>query len=255
MQIRPDCTIAQRGAVSPKVDPLWKRSLWIAACAPIVAVLLVLMIVVFINLAYPNDTGAGYILLFALVVLVPVTLSCMLVFGVRGIVGYAHSRHVPDESGRPFDRAAPLELADPVTAGIGRRSAAALIDWFALSLLAGLFGQMVETTWQRFRAVSRNLEGQAFDIAYAVAFVVFPWLYFTLLEASRIQGTPGKWILRIAVTDLDGTRVSFLRANLRYWAKLLSVFSFLTGFFICAVTRRRQALHDMLARCLVVRMR
>ncbi len=255
MQKLPDRPISPPSSASPKGDQLWQRSLWIAACAPIVAVLIALLVVVLINLAYPHDPGAGYILLFTLTVLVPVTISSMLVFGVQGLVGYARGRHRPDEPRRRADGDSSHGVAEPIAAGFWRRSAAAMIDWFSLNLLAVMVGYMVETTWQFRYQVTRHQEGHVFDIAYAAACITLPWLYFTLLEASRLQGTPGKLILRIAVTDLDLSRVSFARANVRYWAKLLSVLSLLTGFFICAVTRRRQALHDMLARCLVVRKR
>jgi len=77
-------------------------------------------------------------------------------------------------------------------------------------------------------------------------------IYFALMECSRFQGTVGKRIVGIKVTDLDGHRISLGRAILRYLARLLSMGSFYVGFLIAAFTERKQALHDIITKCLVV---
>jgi uncharacterized RDD family membrane protein YckC len=59
----------------------------------------------------------------------------------------------------------------------------------------------------------------------------------------------------IIITDTKGRRVSFARATARYSAKLLSYYSFLIGFFLVFFTRRRQTLHDLVARTVVLRRR
>lgn len=78
-----------------------------------------------------------------------------------------------------------------------------------------------------------------------------PWLYFAYLESSKNQATMGKMALRIAVTDLDGNRITFARATLRCFAKIVSVLTFFVGFIIIAFTRYKQGLHDMIAGCLM----
>jgi len=244
---------SRQGTPRQTIATSWKRALLISVCAPIVSIIILLMLVGVINLAYPNDPGAGYILLFALIVLVPITIFCILVFGVIGCVGYARSRHLPNEPVPLIDAESIREGAEPAAAGFWRRSAAAIIDWFSLSLASVMIGYIVEALWLLAYSVPHDRQENVFDNAYAATVVALPWLYFTVFESARMQGTFGKIIFGISVTDLDGKRVSFARANARYWAKLLSVIPFLTGYFICAVTRRHQALHDMLARCLVVR--
>jgi uncharacterized RDD family membrane protein YckC len=82
--------------------------------------------------------------------------------------------------------------------------------------------------------------------------LVLAWLYFTLAEALW-QGTVGKLLLGIKVTGEDGRRISWWRANARYWAKLLSFLILGVGFLMAAFTDRKQALHDIVARTLVVR--
>jgi len=83
--------------------------------------------------------------------------------------------------------------------------------------------------------------------------VVFNWLYFTLLESSHQRGTFGKRIMELAVTDLNGDRISFCRANGRYWGKTISVITIFIGFIMAGMTKKKQALHDKMARCLVVK--
>ena len=84
------------------------------------------------------------------------------------------------------------------------------------------------------------------------AFVVV-WLYFAFLESSADQGTLGKRLLGLKVTDYEGRRISFGRATGRFWAKLLSGIPFEIGYIMAAFTDRKRALHDMIAKTLVVR--
>lgn len=76
---------------------------------------------------------------------------------------------------------------------------------------------------------------------------------FAAFEASPWQGTPGKKILRLRVTDLDGDRLTFLRAAGRNAGKIVSGIILLIGYIMAAFTERKQALHDIMAGCLVVR--
>ncbi|MEP7105823.1 MAG: RDD family protein, partial [Chloroflexota bacterium] len=84
--------------------------------------------------------------------------------------------------------------------------------------------------------------------------VILAWLYFTLAE-TLWQGTVGKLLVGIKVTDEGGGPISWWRANARYWAKILSMLMLGVGFLMVAFTDRRQGLHDILARTLVVRRR
>jgi uncharacterized RDD family membrane protein YckC len=82
---------------------------------------------------------------------------------------------------------------------------------------------------------------------------LLPLVYFGLFEASRLQGSPGKLLLGLAVTDLDGRRLTPSRAAWRQCLKLLEVASSMITFLIAAFTPRGQALHDLFAGTLVVR--
>jgi uncharacterized RDD family membrane protein YckC len=80
------------------------------------------------------------------------------------------------------------------------------------------------------------------------------WLYFALLESSHWQATAGKKALGLKVTDYAGARNSFARASGRHFAKIISgMIPLGIGYIIAGFTEKKQAIHDMLASCLVVR--
>jgi uncharacterized RDD family membrane protein YckC len=78
------------------------------------------------------------------------------------------------------------------------------------------------------------------------------WLYNALLESSSWQGTVGKKLLGLRVTDLDGQRIGFGRATGRYFGKILSGIICFVGFVMVAFTEKQQGLHDMMAGTLVL---
>jgi uncharacterized RDD family membrane protein YckC len=81
------------------------------------------------------------------------------------------------------------------------------------------------------------------------------WLYFALMEASQFQGTLGKMALGLVVTDMGGQRISFGRATGRYFGKYISSLTICIGYIMAGFTQQKQALHDMMANCLVLRKR
>jgi uncharacterized RDD family membrane protein YckC len=84
--------------------------------------------------------------------------------------------------------------------------------------------------------------------------LVLNWLYYALMESSPWQGTLGKRALSIGVTDLNGHRLSFGRASGRFFGKLLSGMTFALGYLMAGFTEKKQALHDIISGCLVVKM-
>jgi uncharacterized RDD family membrane protein YckC len=92
-------------------------------------------------------------------------------------------------------------------------------------------------------------------IAFQLLLQLICWLYFAAFESSRWQATPGKRILGLYVTDLNGKRISFARATGRYVGKALEQLTLFTGFLMAGFTARKQALHDIVARCLVLKKR
>ena len=80
------------------------------------------------------------------------------------------------------------------------------------------------------------------------------WLYHALMESSEWQATVGKKALGLVVTDLAGRRVSFWRATGRHFARIVTnmVPAFI-GYIMAGFTQQKQALHDMIAGCLILR--
>jgi uncharacterized RDD family membrane protein YckC len=79
------------------------------------------------------------------------------------------------------------------------------------------------------------------------------WLYYACMESSRFQATPGKFTLGLRVTDASGGRIGFGRATGRHFAKIISAMALYIGFAMAGFTARKQAMHDIIAGCLVVR--
>ena len=83
--------------------------------------------------------------------------------------------------------------------------------------------------------------------------LVAMWLYFALMESSAKQAALGKMMIGVIVTYMDGNRLSFDRATGHYFGKIMSSIILMIGYLIAAFTQRKQAFHDIMAGCLVVR--
>jgi uncharacterized RDD family membrane protein YckC len=148
-------------------------------------------------------------------------------------------------------------------ASIWRRWAAAVVDGAILRLGAGVLGLAVGFLMALIESeesdMRRGVGPQPEDIileyvlwSIALSFAV-GWLYCAGFESSTRRATPGKSLLGIYVADAEGKRVSFARASVRYFCKALSAATVFVGYLMAGFTRRRQALHDLLAGTLVLR--
>lgn len=126
-------------------------------------------------------------------------------------------------------------------ASFGSRFLAVLLDAIILSIVNIIVGFVIGAV------VGANSEGPRSGAAIIIA-----WLYYAYQESSPKQATIGKQAMNIAVTDLNGQRISFARATGRYFGKILSSFILCIGYIMAAFTEKKQALHDMLASTLVV---
>jgi uncharacterized RDD family membrane protein YckC len=80
------------------------------------------------------------------------------------------------------------------------------------------------------------------------------WLYYALSESSSWQGTLGKKMLNLTVTDMAGQPISFARASGRYFSRFITnLIPFAIGYILAGFTEKKQAIHDMIASCLVLR--
>lgn len=91
-------------------------------------------------------------------------------------------------------------------------------------------------------------------LVFAGLALIVRWLYFAYLESGEKQATWGKQALGIYVTDLTGHSISFGRASGRFFGKIVTnMIPLAIGYIMAGFTERKQALHDMIAGCLVLR--
>jgi uncharacterized RDD family membrane protein YckC len=148
-----------------------------------------------------------------------------------------------------------MPQAHPTYAGFWLRAVAYLIDTIIVSVALALVGSFYPSAFVIFpdaHETSRAALPQLTPLAILLAIPIV-WLYYALFEASSWQATPGKRVLRLYVTDLHGRPITFARATIRHFAKIISSLTFLVGYFLAGFTEKKQALHDVLARCLVLR--
>jgi len=126
-------------------------------------------------------------------------------------------------------------------AGFWARVAALIVD----NAIVTLFGLAL--------VVGASFAGDAAVLVAMVVCFLVALLYWPLLECSARQATFGKQLLGIQVTDMEGGRLSFVRSLLRNLAKIASSIPLGIGFLLAGFTARKQALHDMIVSCLVVR--
>jgi len=144
--------------------------------------------------------------------------------------------------------------------GFWRRFLAYIIDSIIVNIATSLVGGLLGAG---AGAGIAGLSGGDFDEAAMLALfsvstliaLVGTWLYFALMESSKLQATVGKLALGMVVTDLNGERISFLRATGRYFAKIVSAMILLIGYMMVGFTQRKQGLHDMMASTLVYKTR
>lgn len=154
--------------------------------------------------------------------------------------GWPHSTHAPT-----------------VYAGFWLRLAAYAIDNLLLGFVLGnlllrpLMGRQggipADDPWFLFTNTSPQVT------AILLLFLMGNWIYFSVSESSPWRATVGKKVLGLEVVDLAGRRLSFARASARFFAKILSSMTLLIGFLMAGFTEKKQALHDLIAGCLVTR--
>ncbi|HKV26372.1 MAG TPA: RDD family protein [Candidatus Acidoferrum sp.] len=96
--------------------------------------------------------------------------------------------------------------------------------------------------------------GLGFIFGFFGIILLVSWLYYALSESSSWQATLGKKMLNLKVTDLNGQPISFARASGRYFSKIITgMIPLFIGYIMAGFTEKRQAIHDMIASCLVLR--
>jgi uncharacterized RDD family membrane protein YckC len=133
--------------------------------------------------------------------------------------------------------------------GLVTRIIAFAVDAAIIDAVAILVGVVCALALSLF-----NLPNDVEKVAVAaggVAAVVWSVAYFAFFWSTTGQ-TPGNRALSIEVRGVDGERLKLRRAVLRVLVLPLSVIPFGAGLWLILVDRRRRALHDRIARTVVV---
>jgi uncharacterized RDD family membrane protein YckC len=159
------------------------------------------------------------------------------------------------------------QLGSRAYAGFWLRFVAAAIDGLLFIFVMVVIGAIVVgfigigPYRDEFEEMARNQPNPAFPVVVVLTAVtlmlsgiVINWLYHAGMESAECQATLGKMALALVVTDTDGQRISFARASGRYFAKIITgAVPLWIGWIMAGFTEKKQALHDMIASCLVLR--
>jgi len=149
---------------------------------------------------------------------------------LRELFGFAVYHHVPQ-----------------YFAGFDQRWLASALDWFMVSLVFILLA-VIGLLFNADKATQ-------FTIALSLLGIipVANFIYHIVMECSPKQGTYGKQILKIKVTDMLGERIGLGRSILRNLAKILSILTLFIGYLMSFFNSKQQCMHDMVAGTLVVK--
>lgn len=136
-----------------------------------------------------------------------------------------------------------LDVRKGEDAGFFLRLGAYLIDGILLGIINFVIGMVVGMILPESIA---GYVGMGIGLLIGLA-------YFAYMESSEKQATFGKQVLNIKVTDMEGGRISTGNAVVRYLSKILSGIILGIGFLMVLFTERKQGLHDIIAKTLVVK--
>ncbi len=128
-------------------------------------------------------------------------------------------------------------------AGFWKRVGAWVIDAIIVTIVQSIVSVII---------MGGQSGGAGATVAANVVGFMIGLVYGAGMESSSKQATLGKMALGIVVTDMNGGRITFMRATGRYLAKIISALILLIGYLMVAFTRRKQGLHDLMAGTLVV---
>jgi uncharacterized RDD family membrane protein YckC len=123
-----------------------------------------------------------------------------------------------------------LDLPISYYSSLSRRVGACVLDWMILFIPTLVFHGFIPV-----------LGG-----------VIAAFLYYPVFESSALQATPGKKLMGIQVGDSRGARISFRMATVRWIVACASATLMFFGHLLAVFTRRKQALHDLVAETVVV---
>jgi uncharacterized RDD family membrane protein YckC len=139
------------------------------------------------------------------------------------------------------------QTAPQYFASFDQRLLASVIDFFFIILA------YIAVMLLCFIVVTEKTERIMLFATFAPLVLVAKYLYGSFAEASAKQGTIGKRLLNIKVTDMKGNRISLGLSFLRNTAKILSVIPLFFGYLYSFLNKKQQCWHDITANTLVIK--
>jgi uncharacterized RDD family membrane protein YckC len=143
-----------------------------------------------------------------------------------------------------FEQTAPQYFAS-----FDQRLLASVIDYFILTMCY-IFLVLVS-----FIFIEDKTARISMGILLLPLIPVFKFIYGSIAEASASQGTIGKRLLNIKVTDMGGRRIDLSVSFTRSGAKIISVLPLFFGYLYSFLNKKQQCWHDIAANTLVVKER
>lgn len=139
--------------------------------------------------------------------------------------------------------------------GFLRRLGANIIDGIIVNICVGLISFFIKQIYMYYQLYGVSYPNDSISNIFVLWYFIGYWIialpYEVFFLASSFQATPGKLFLSMQVVNYDGHRISYLRSFTRFLASFISAVSVI-GYLMVAFTKKKQALHDIMAGTLVI---
>jgi len=135
-------------------------------------------------------------------------------------------------------------MDEVIYAGFWRRMISIIIDIFILWVPVSIF---------RWSAPYLDITGITLEVIDFIYLTLVWTLYYGFTESSNYQATLGKQVMGLKVTNYNGEKISFLNAVGRFLGQFISLIPLGIGIFMIGWTKKKQGIHDILAKCIVIR--
>jgi len=141
------------------------------------------------------------------------------------------------------------QTAPQYFASFDQRLLALVIDYFGV-LLCYMMILLIS-----FLFIEEKADRISAGLIFLPVIPFIKFIYSAFAEASVKQGTIGKQLLNIKVTNMAGQRISLSAAFGRNAAKVLSMLPLFFGYLYSFLNKKQQSWHDIAANTLVVKER
>ena len=137
-------------------------------------------------------------------------------------------------------------------ASIPKRLGAVFIDIIIVGLISLVMGFILNFLIPEPKSYTKEMNESANNALYFVTAIVVDLFYTVILMSSVKSGTYGQQSMEIKVTKLDGSRIDYSTTWIRYFSSYISSIIFKLGYVTALFTPKKQTLHDLFAKTIVV---